>query len=256
MENVKAAIIEQRLGQPLTVEHAANLLFFSFRFSQGDTDLQRLFFRYLHLINPDWRFQEGFEQNIFDILQERTKKFVLSNNETRDEKLKYHHPEDLTVQGVENILMLEIKEMGSIFGDREPNEEDSQAYKRGWIDGMQKRSKDEIVRLITQGVIERDYEFLVRKGKGRERRGVNRATLSGDPWSSHLIDYGLRENTTKVPEYDQMFRDVKDYIFSDHSRDIQWQRGLSQLKEVISVYYNFHPQSIAVDTSFLGTTDN
>lgn len=232
----------------LTTEHAANLLFSSFRFSQGNPDLQELIFRYLRIAHPEWAIQGDYSDlpnlnNSLNRVFKEAETYVLKSGKTQYHPLKgKEESENIDEERMNRVFGAEMSTMENIlFG----HWDQEKVPPEGW-------AKDYIVQSLAQGIVERDYYFLVEHG-GRDRQGGDPHKVESDPWSSHIVDYGLNGSTTRMTEYDQMFRDVNDYINSDHENDTRWNENIApKLQKVVSVYNSHHPTAISSSVAGLG----
>jgi hypothetical protein len=193
INSIDAGEISRSLDQELAPEYAGRILFNSFRFSQGDPVLQHQIFAYLHEIRPNWRI---------DVPQEEALKATAK-------KLHEHVAVGARPAGERAILhtMIESTDFGS--------ELDSA------ISWLKKTFSGEPIghyngiRFIVDKIITRDANYLLYTDGGRPRT-FHRPDLEksemGDPWLSHAIYYGIEGHTTGIPEYDQMFHELGDYI--------------------------------------------
>lgn len=233
---------ERTIPTELTPERAARVLFVSFKYSQGDTDLQTMLFRYLHKLQPNWRIpDENFKATMFQLVQKRAQKFVLPNAAQQEGEARKptNHPKkredaenDIDPDFVDTTLKEEMANMQEAFTD---------------LPKYEKLSRTKLAARIGNEIIERDYEFLTQNG-GRKREQPDPAKPSQDPWSSHFIEYGLLRKRTELPEFDALFDDIRKGI-EEAKINLETPNALSGrhlywLQQIIPVYNQHHPDNI------------
>lgn len=241
---------EQKENEELTPERAFQIFFLSYRFSQGNNELQQNIWSYLHATNLQWRITGEMEQFMKEKAPPVFEKFLWST--------EMLHPtlSRSTLQWGES--------WSGLIGEGPPKELGLKSYLSGNIEKMRdvfnahvdltKRSKNELVRRILKGIIERDRRFLNRHrgdDSGRPRsKGIEGPTPQADPFLSHICYYVLEQHSTGSPEYDQMFQDVKSSLLSvvEQKKHSLIEGELSEsfkfpLVRVILIYRAHHPDS-------------
>lgn len=189
------------LERELTPEYAARIIFDSFRFSQGDPDLQKQIFAYLHGIRPKWKISNDLLNKISKEFTFRVRGFMGYSEEPKpnvDRSLLHYNLGASSESDPINDEML--IDMEKIF-----NGEETLIVN---------------VPVIARGVIVRDKRYLLDKGRPRtfHRSGPEKSEM-GDPWLSHSIYYGVEEHATGLPEFDQMFVEVGEYLRNNATRE-------------------------------------
>ena len=166
--------------QELSVEHASVLLFLSFRFSQGAASTQSQIFHWLHLNFPQYRFRdEAFVAEVLKRIQEMSQTFILKN--------KTHKEIDLSKVNT--------------------NAKDELYAMRRVLDGELGDEQQRILVLqqLVNGILERDFKYI----EGRP---------AGQAAKSHIVTYAFNHRPTGAPEYDQMFREIGDFINQEKNK--------------------------------------
>jgi hypothetical protein len=99
--------------------------------------------------------------------------------------------------------------------------------------------------------LKRDYHYLVDPGKGRPKPTIsedNRSFLR-DPWSSFSIDFVLRGRSTGVPEFNEMFTDIKNLIATQREGQTEvWTTETEpKLTQIIESYNSHHADDQITD---------
>lgn len=224
------AVIE---GEALSAQRGANLLFFSFRFSQGYPYLHGEIFQYLHITHPGWRIANTLKKEVFTTVMGRIHNFVSHSQPEEDahqSQTRILHPHTNTNNITRAIeLGKQLHKMQNV------------------LNSDHFRQKEDLVPSLTIDMIERDYLFLA-QNKGRPRSDPDASKPSQDPWLSQVCYYGLEGNTTGIPEYDQMFSDIKTHI---QTRGLPKQRDLpddmsvtDKFARVVSIYKAYHQEGL------------
>lgn len=209
----------------LTVEKAEKLLFLSFRFSQGDPQLQMYFFSWLQRMHPDWKIDEPMQAAINKHAKPHFEKFLQSK------EIK-PNPLHKKITEVETPLELETNQMRVIF-NQDINKLLSQ--EREMLEYV--TSYNVLIKRIAQEIAARDKAYLLSQG-GRERPLNVRPTVANDSWLSHLCYYALAGHSTGSEEYDQLFREIKNHV----DGELTTERG-EKFIEVIKAYNEKHPNA-------------
>lgn len=222
---------ETKVDNP-TYKEARRLFFDSFRFSQGESELQDDIFVYLHDAHPDWQITPEITQRIREGLLPIMKDRVLIQNDA--EAGPFH---------------------GSYKGDIEDFFEQFNLALSGFVRIVNTgelrhagplRRKVPVVDRISKLILKQDKQFLVkRQGRARIVEGNEvKYNPDSDPWLSQLIYYGFEGNSTGSPDFDQMFADVKNWYLQNAvgDRTRAGRKRVSALQQVANIYYTNHPQ--------------
>ena len=209
-----------------TLGYATLLLFESFRHSQGFSPFQRKIFHYLHLIRPSWTISQEDREKINTQITLKTKAYI--GDKGAHGKVRTHSSES-----TDRNRMLIAKD----------NALDSMVVtiNDGLEPGEKRRSKEELIPMIAQYVIQMDLNFLIRPD-GRSRSPITKEDTDAsnphmDPWLSFVIHYALNQNSTNIEEYDRMYQDVRKAILSDKIN----QEAKDGLEQVTIIYQAKHP---------------
>lgn len=179
--------------EPLTVEYASKLLFLSYRFSQGKTELQKKIFQYIHLLHPDWRINNDTYRKTREKVEPVIKKFIL-------EKRGQYYIRS-TESEIEASIESELQEMRFSFA------------------GETVEDRKKIVETLALTILDRDRRYLIilplidPKLSGRPRENnQEKVTSAIDPYLSQLCYYGFLDHKTGTEEYDLMFQEISDYF--------------------------------------------
>lgn len=241
---------EQKERVPLTAEYGAKIFFLSYRFSQGNSALQRYVFDFFHLLRPYWRITDALKKEISQIVKPQIENFLgvgkkYAQGVSQSPKGTYH-PEignaQFTGYKIDDAVYLELGEMEKSFN------------------GRKKYFRQRTIKELAEGISILEHNWLVVKG-GRPRKPAQsqKVTTATDPFFSQLCYYGFLGHSTGVKEYDEMFREVATYIRSAlvPPRVFSWPRKpafaqFGRLSDVVRVYNEHHPDSkvsIEINTS-------
>lgn len=203
-------------------EKAKKLLFLSYRFSQGKSELQYNIFEYLHDIRPRWRIGEKELPELQKALEETIQKYF---GKSKDILLHPSSPMRDTVV-IQESIKTEVKEFAEILNDKK-----------------EKINREEILSRIITRMIQGDSIFLSQK-EGRERRATEGRKKSEhtDPWLSHLVYYGIQGHETGAEEYNQMFRDVRERIMPILLGEVSKYTNEKDLFKIVEKYKEKHPE--------------
>jgi hypothetical protein len=224
--------VETHVDQPLTVDYAKSLDFFSFWFSQGNGDLHRNIFRSIQIQHPSWKVDRPFRHQVYRAAQKAITTYAFPNEEDfPDGDIPLRH----TQTGKYGLKMgkgsyyvnghhaLELWEMVSTEADLD---------------------EGKIVKELAKGIIDADYKFLIEKG-GRERSDPN-PTIDYDPFMdpylSHICYYAIEGQNAYLPEFRTMIGSVNSYLHSQEALDDEV-IDQSKLKAVINKYVETHPSN-------------
>lgn len=229
-------------------EYALKIFFLSFRFSQGNNPLQETIWRYLHTLRPEWRITEEGERFIKDKATSVFEQFLWG-------KQAAHPP-----LSRKTLQWPESKGSGLLGDTRPPEPLDLTTYLHKNIDQMKaifneqtevkKSERQDLVHTLAQEMLDRDREFIVQRWKGRPREGMEgKQNAETDPFLSYICHYALETHTTKVQEYDLMFKEIKNVFLTAIKKDKPFliKGGLIpftwNLAKLARVYKKHHPES-------------
>lgn len=201
----------------LTLPHAMGLVLKSFRFSQGNYNLQLSMFDYLHMLRPEWRMSPELGEAVAEKLEKPIEKLLSSSSHMQ-----------LGGMVVDNLAHATELLQKSLNGMR----------------NLTERQLTQLPISITQEVLSADMKYL---NAGRPRGHLipdsNSSTNlnpSSDPFLSHACYYGLEENSTGLQEYDQLFQSVKHSMIQNPSGFYEY--SLNLVPYVIHGYLEKHPE--------------
>lgn len=203
-----------------SVQDVVKILIGSFRFSQGDSLLQKSL---LSLVawNNRGRISPDTIKEAFPIARDAANKII------RNSQLH-------TVTGDASSQVLEFAEYFSKSLDSSPPHLD----------------------FVTRSLINRDCKFLGSRS-GRDRSEGERVTPANDPYLSHFIYYGLLGNSTGTPEYDQIFQQLTD-TYKKQSEEIaaKCREDKVFIETMFDTYITHHPeQADAVRSAIQNTSE-
>lgn len=197
----------------LDVEQAGNLFIQSFRFSQGEVELQEDIFRFLHEIHPEWRMSDDFREKVYAESIEKIKNIVFASSRRGipgGPKNNMHttvgttHPQDRAVEVVKGGAKEELRQMqGILNGD-------------GRLGDTDAKTGDDLIQKIAYSMLIRDINYLK---KGRS--------------ISYLRHFAFDSRSTSIPEYDLLFRKVGEYLGTVDSQP-KISSKLTELKNLTS----------------------
>lgn len=172
----------------LTTDKAIQLLFWAYFLSQGDPYGQNKPLHYVHKIRPDWRLTDGMKTKLIESTQSAVIKL---------ESLGRHKMPEHKLPGIRDEATYNVRDMDEILqGIYYPL-----TPRESVVDDM-------IVDMIYQ-----DHKHIIVKGeRPRKPTGLLAHELFDDPNLSHFCHFVLRGNELKVPEYNQMFQEMRDVL--------------------------------------------
>lgn len=223
----------------LTPEKAAELLFLSFRFSQGDQETQAYIYEWIHMEHPYWKIKTNDINKISEILVPKITKIASDPSESIHENV-----------GQDNYVFTE--------------------QLKKFTDCLQKHvilPKKTILHYLIYGITSKDNYHLCKKMiKGRKRKNTivdSNTPPVLHPFSSHFVDFVIKQSSTGSPEYRAMFKQIGDEFKklyrlhmalgnspdqshdenSEESEDehTKFSLSLTRLIEVITIYNQNHP---------------
>lgn len=210
-------LIHDREAPTDTNQRLTNMLVISFRVSEGSPDQQSRALRYAKGRHPDLRINRDA---LFAIETDARKLiyplFFPNGSPPADipryavaERTPLHtdRKDDgtmLTKRSVDLEIWSTVEDMHTIFND-EP--EDPEA----------------LIPDISKGLFDKDFKFLVDPGGGRPKAPTvdEDKSFLHDPWGSFLVEFVMRGRNTGVPEFNEMFADVKSYIDKQRSEQTE-----------------------------------
>lgn len=210
--------------------HLANLFFFSFDHSQGIIAIQYRIFEYIHNIRPNWQITEGINADILEIAAKRVERFL-------------HHALKAPFEDTTRPIFHQ-----SIGGIDVPKEIEGRLREmRQCLNqpGDEPPTKLHIIENITGAIIAGEFNLLYMKEilhgkKGRERQNADPHKTKADPYFSYICHYALNRRKTGIPEYDQMYTDIREFLFSDAEKS---KDRMAELNKVVEIYNEKHPQT-------------
>lgn len=214
-----------------SAQHLARIFFASFEHSQGLPELQRLIFQYIHSVNSQLRMTDQIRAKIFTMVSPRIEKYLEHTPDSPNitDNTSVYHP------NITNKLRTYSKDIIITETVLRLNE----MYVLLTFDPS--RQLDTSIIGIVKGMISREFKFLHEQG-GRVRKNIDPNTLKGDPWFSYLCHYALNEQKTRIPEFDQMYSDVKGFILSGGMSSLSRETDV-EFDAVVSIYNREHPQT-------------
>jgi hypothetical protein len=222
--------------KPISAEHGSKILFNGLRFSQGDRGLFVSIAEYFHTAHPTWQVED--QKTIVELCRQRVGKFF----GPADSPLKLHAPIEPSAwqrQVAEEADVLTASLNSSVF---EPINE-TLAHIASAIIGADRwlyyrRLKDP----------QDGYKY----GRYREVPETKRNnSYMQDRWMSHFKHYVIDGNQTELPEYDEMFADVKRFWEAKIQEDPIWNPNVQpdymslqpgkSLAYIIQVWEKTHP---------------
>lgn len=204
-------------SQPATPQELANLMFLSYRFSQGSNDTQRQMLLYI-----EDKFHPYFSKDPqYEEVMALTSKMV----EAYYMKDALHPATPPANQEGEYVKSKEqvdssLRGLFGIFEDRKD-------YQYGPVD-------------IARSIINDDLRYLKQPGGRADSDGPNKGEIDkygGDPYASYFVEYGILGKSTRSDEYNELFADASSeetikQLGSDH---------LKHLQDALRIYVDKHP---------------
>ncbi len=205
---------------PFTPEKGAQLVFFGYRFSQGEGKLNDAIFKYLHSIKPGWKISDQAKKTILSLSRTRVDNFLKHSENSPIAKGKVAHAPPISYD-----LERMVEDMQTVFNGNESPK-------------VLREINTASITDITIFEIGQDHYFLIKKG-GRPRKGLDPKTIQGDSWLSFTVFHALMSNPTGIEEYDRMFQDVNGFIRSSRFGGVDRETD-AQLDNVVRVYNEHH----------------
>lgn len=194
--------------RPLTLDLAQGIFIQSFRFSQGNDELQKLIFYYLHLLRPDWKVSGAFRIELEKAVRAPIKKILDVDYQTREKESGQHPSSHLFASPNEQKITDSVNGMLNIM----KNTLDGFRYKfpansltRGFggpaitassIAGLY----GDPIPLIAESMANMDFYY---RKKGRK--------------VDYLYNYAIQDRPTGLLEYDLMFDQIRSHLSQSRS---------------------------------------
>lgn len=211
----------------LSPGEASALLFGSFEYSQGDEDLQFDIYEYLHERFPELRIDEGTMEAANQTALKRVSSFIIPKESSQVRM----HIDDLD----QDILDIGV-----------PRQMQNLKNALNGLKTYEELNIEARLQKILEGMISRDSRFLY----GRPRSfNENRRNLSvydasespkTDPYASYICDYVIRGVEVKIPEFQQMFADIREQLILSLRSDTMNEAKRSALFEIVAQYDKKH----------------
>lgn len=195
--NEKSGEFREINNNELSKEKVVKLLFSSFRFSQGDINVQEKIFQWLHAQYPSYKVSESNIDEIKKDLLKKTKSYVLSpkGHHTQVRKTKTETGDDIPIDHG--------------FIRKQVDNEASKFY--NMLNSQENISIEQAVQEVARGIIEGDIMYLRSEEGGGRPNKLN-------PQMSQIVTYGLSAESTGVPEYNEMFKQVTDFVLNEFAK--------------------------------------
>jgi hypothetical protein len=190
----RAGVVLAARKRLLTLGIALQVMVMGFFLSQGDPYLQHCLYRYLHAVCPDWRVSEEMK-----IALQRQIQPVRKITEQGMHTTAYD-PQDII-----NNLEAETNAMQLIFNGP----------------GLLHSAIGPLIGEILTAIVARDYKYLVEDGarpKGEEHylhhllQYTSLYNPMKDPYLSHFCYFGILGKGTGIPEFNQMFDEIRQHV--------------------------------------------
>jgi hypothetical protein len=223
------------------IQRWTNMLVISFRVSEGSPDQQSRALRYVKGLHPDskidrdalFTIEAGARTLIYplffptesppaDIPKYAVAERTPLHTDRKDDGIM------LTKKSINLEIWSTLEDMHKIFND-EP--EDPKA----------------LIPEISNELLRKDFKYLVYPGGGRPKAPAadeDRSFLH-DPWGSFLVEFVMRGRNTGVPEFNEMFADVKSYIDKQRSEQTElWTDEMEpKFAQIIESHNEHHPDN-------------
>lgn len=213
---------EKESRQYFTLEIAKPILLNSFFLSQGKPSLQDNIFSYIHLIKPAWKVDPTTRNDLSKYITDVAIKM-------KDKGLHKHMGSNIAARA-EAIRVFDV--MDKIFAGQ---------YREGNIG----TTHHDLMRLITTGMIDRDIygftNFGERGAMRYEHPEERRYTPLTDKYLSQFCYFILGENNLNIPEFDNMFEDIREYIQAPEVMAYLKQKFPDKLERTVELYNLHHP---------------
>lgn len=212
-----------------TAAYLENILFNTYYFSQGTSDLQKDIMQYIHKIRPTWSVSDEIGSEVFSLNQDRIRRFLTHSQ---------HSP--VAAKPNHSVVHPAIEKETDIPEETQTRVEQFKDIVNGNYDNRE--SVSNLLNRITIRIIKRDFHWLYEKN-GRPRRHSNTTSPQTDPWLSHFFYYALEEHSTGIKEFDEMFRGVRNTFTTQGEHLFEGNRDFEMEFDLVSRIYNEkHPK--------------
>jgi len=198
--------------QELSVDHAAMLLFLSFRFSQGNMSLQKEILKWVHVAYPFYRINPESLKQIKDKVTQMSSAFIL--------KATGRHTQSMPGGEEEKIALKHIHEQVSTYANF------FEEILRD--DFLVAEYKEATTINLLNDMLKRDFKY----SREYSRPGENRQQ------GSYIEIYGFEQKTTGMAEYDEMFREIVQFVRNEKVKISKRSRDL--LEDIMSANKRTH----------------
>lgn len=214
-----------------TPQYAAEIFLNSWPHSQGNPELQKHIFGYMHRQLPFATMPDQLKTIVMGLTARPIQEHATHNplSASKDPSIVAAHPTP-KAGSIPNEFMGRLNDMQRILNETDPVYGNVQA--------------------LTEVIIRRDYRWLVgefnKDGErvsepGRPRSNPDVADPQRDPWLSHVIHYGLQGQATGHPLFDRMYGEINEYIRHGNASG-DWGRNTDAMFDmVLQVYAEKHP---------------
>jgi hypothetical protein len=269
---------------PLMWPKIEQIIFQSFRHSQGYVHIQVEMFKYLKLLHPEWTMPE-ITEGMQTHLSNRLRAFLPKPKGMSTESGVAASAPDLQIPSALSgphthspISDTEIKRSQRDLLEkleRQLGRDPSQAALtlREWSSGnvaaailwvrkklnlvdmatIEGEYKHSILHGVLSGILNRDQGYLLGTPFGRPR-GLDGETTSPmlDPYFSFICTYLLQDKPTGLPEFDVMYDDMREFINASPRREMY----LDLLRKLVAKHNEHHPDDqIEHPETLLGTIE-
>lgn len=179
--------------EALTPERGSNILFHSFRASQGNILAQRILFDLIHHKHQDWVMNDDLYSEVLNLTKSRLGTYMFPT-----EQVRQHHVPELIIQPAQrNITPSKATDMLTSMADTM-----KQSFTQS--DREAKRiaaNLDLIRRMLLQSMVISDVRFLTTNGRPRTQESVR--------WSSYFREYIMERRAFGVLEIDEVLEDLR-----------------------------------------------
>lgn len=217
--------IETEQHETLTPEKTGILLFSTFRFSQGQPDLEGKLFLWLNRQFPGYRIDNESFKSVLETAQKRNSTYILKRPGSM------HAIKDASGKAITSINFATetaLSKMQAVFNGN-----------RSEVNQYKDLSDSELLETIREDMILYDTRHL-ESATGRKRTVdyiPNKPET--DPRSSQFVDYVLKGLETGTPEYNKMFREIKAAFIKSVKEDLD-KKIPRNVSKVVLLYNEYH----------------
>jgi hypothetical protein len=244
---------------PLTWPKLEQVIFQTFRHSQGQLNTQTQMFKYLKLLHPEWTMPSITEKTR-EHLTNRLRAFLPKEDAGEAHASKpmpqVHIPvSDRDLEGGQQDVLEKLDR----YLKRSPSEAAVDLHetnlgtiralifrmrqKLGYADtkAMERKYKDNLLHWILPGILERDRTYLLKTLFGRPRGMAGKASSPMlDPYFSFTCAYLVQDKPTGLPEFDVMYDEMRAYIQASPDREAY----LKAIHMLVAKHNEHHPDDL------------